>query len=78
MGLLGPVGSSAGSAAVKTVPCPRCGEETPERFNFCVSCRHRIRDLRGIRIGAGVNQRTAEKIEYMLETGDPSVFGKKG
>lgn len=60
------------------IECSNCHEETPEAFNFCQHCRHKIRDLRGIRIGAGVSTRFREKRDYFFETGDPAVFAKPG
>lgn len=60
------------------IECPNCHEETPESRNFCQHCRHKVRDLRGIRIGAGVSMRARSKKEYFLETGNPAVYAAPG
>ena len=62
------------------IECSRCGQETPAKFNFCQSCGYRTRDLRtcSIRLGPGVNQMRAEKIDYALWSGNPAVFAKPG
>ena len=57
--------------------CPTCFEDTPESRNFCIHCRHKVRDLRGvIRLGHGT--RNIRSLDYFWETGDPSVFAKPG
>jgi hypothetical protein len=57
--------------------CPTCERETPESRNFCVHCKHRVRDLRGV-IKLGKGTRNVRSIEKFWETGDPAVFAKPG
>lgn len=56
--------------------CPHCQSETPEEPNFCQSCRHAVRDLRGIKLGKGTYR--SHRLEKFWETGDPRVFSKLG
>lgn len=56
--------------------CPNCGMGTPTSRNFCVHCKHKIRDLRVIKLGKGT--RNVRSIERFWETGDPAVFSKPG
>lgn len=60
------------------IPCPHCGEDTLEKWNFCQHCRHKIRDLRGIKLGPGISTRAAAKKDYFFETGDPAVYAAPG
>ena len=55
--------------------CPTCFEETPEARNFCIHCKHKVRDLRVVKFGAGCRHSPA--LDYFWESGEPAVFASK-
>ena len=58
------------------ITCAHCHEQTPETRNFCVLCGHKVRDLKTVKLGPGTIHRPS--IDKFWESGDPSVFAKKG